>query len=439
MLMSSDVLTIEYCVIRYNPQYVHIADSLESEQKLEESIVVRFEKKKISIPLVVVTIIIAFYLCANVATSTITGTSVFWNLGTIDYSHSWLSYLHTEGSLVKNEFGQIVYLRGCNKMCMQFYIDPDPGAYNVKESDFENIKNLLGANVVRIDLALSLLFPTFDVNAPEMVYLDHMDDIVDWCGKREMYVLFDCHGYYPQMGAPEDFWNLENSGIRNPYRNMIRDFWVFIANRYEGNPTVFGFDLYEEPWNAVPTMDRPTASEWKTQVEEWIDAITIVNPKLIFVIENAGHQEWGSNDWRWIRTSPIDRTNIVYSPHFFPQREPDGTWKDYTWIDLSGNSFSKDYSTHNYAAAKENMETFTNNLWQGDLHYPILVGEFGCINDESGLRFLRDFLEVCDTRGWSWTYWAWVGRPQPSFALVLEDWVTLNPQGTTVQQQLQIS
>lgn len=112
-------------------------------------------------------------------------------------SHS-LTYLHTEGKDIKNEFGQIVYLRGCAKMCMEFVVDPDPGAYNVRESDFENIKNLLGANVVRIDLALSLLFPTFDVNAPNSVYLGHMDDIVDWCGKREIYVLFDCHGYYPQ-------------------------------------------------------------------------------------------------------------------------------------------------------------------------------------------------------------------------------------------------
>ena len=397
----------------------------------------RLEKKKVSTALVVVTTIIVFSLCSNVATSTITNTVVLQSRGIIEYSHSGLSYLHTDGGFIKNEFGQIVYLRGCAKMCMEFVVDPDPGAYNVKESDFENIKNLLGANVVRIDLALSLLFPTFDVNVSNTVYLGHMDDIVDWCGKREIYVLFDCHGYYPQMGAPEDFWNAENSGIRNPYRNMIRDFWVFIANRYKGNPTVFGFDLYNEPWNAVPAVDRPTASEWKTQVEEWIDAITSVNPKLIFVIENAGCQMWGFDDWRWIRTSPIDRANIVYSPHFYPERAPDGVWKDYVWIDLPGNTFSKDYSIHNYTVARENIEAFTDNLWQGDLHYPVLVGEFGCFNDESGLCFLRDFLEVCDTRGWSWTYWAWVGRPQPSYCLVEEDWTTLTQQGEIVKEYAQ--
>lgn len=142
---------------------------------------------------------------------------------------------------------------------------------------------------------------------------------------------------------------------------MIRDFWVFIADRYKGNPTVFGFDLYNEPWNAVPTVDRPKVSEWKTQVEEWIDAITSVNPKLIFIVENAGHQIWGSGNWGWVQTDPINRINMVYSPHFYPERE-NGTWKDYTCIGLPGNNFANDYSNQNFSLAKVRWKLLFNHF-----------------------------------------------------------------------------
>jgi hypothetical protein len=45
--MSSDVLTIEYCVIRYRTQYVHIVDWLESEQKLRGVHSGSFRKEKV--------------------------------------------------------------------------------------------------------------------------------------------------------------------------------------------------------------------------------------------------------------------------------------------------------------------------------------------------------------------------------------------------------
>lgn len=363
------------------------------------------------------------------------GSQSIKSYGAISYQKKeGLSYLHTEGRFIKNEFGETVYLRGCAKMCMEFETYYDVGAYNIRESDFDNIKRLLGVNIVRIDLALSLLFPTFDVGDPDPDYLATMDNIVKWCGDRDMYVLVDCHGYYPQMGAPSDFWDTPHNGIRQPYRNMIRDFWVFMANRYNGNPTVFGFDLYNEPWNAVPAEDRPYPDEWKVQIEEWIDAVSAVNPQLLFFVENAGHQPWGSDDWRWLRSTPIDKPNVVYSPHFYPERG-DGTWKDYTWIPLTGNTFCADYVAGNYDVAKRNMRNFLTELWQLDLPYPFHIGEFGSLNDEVGLQCLTDLLDIIHRYfGYNYNYWAWVGRPQPSYCLIEEDWVTLTPQGQIVKE-----
>jgi aryl-phospho-beta-D-glucosidase BglC (GH1 family) len=354
--------------------------------------------------------------------------------GVISYQQQGLSYLHTEGRLIKNEFGEVVILRGCAKMCMEFVADPDAVAYNITKEDFESIKNF-GANIVRIDLAYSLLFPSTDVNHPDTTYLSHIDNIVTWCGELGIYVLLDCHGYYPQQGAPPDFWDTLDKGIKQPYRDNIRDFWLFLANRYKGIPTVFGFDLYNEPWCAVPEADRPSPYEWKILIEEWIDAVRTINPKLVFVVENAGRQHWGQDDWRWLYTNPVNRTNVIYSPHFYPQ-SPTGEWKDWGWIELYGSDFTVDYATHNYEIARKKLATYLSRLYTNDLNYPFMIGEFSTFDSDAGLRCLQDMIEIFEQHGWSWIYWAWCGRPQPSYMLVLENWVTLSPQGQIVHRKL---
>lgn len=343
--------------------------------------------------------------------------------------------MRTEGKLIKDPLGRTVAVRGLTKMCMEFKTYYEVPSYNITESDFETIHNKLHPVVVGIDLALSLLFPTFNVAQPDALYLEHMDNIVRWCRQRGMYVLFNLHGYYTQTFFPADFWLGTHGGVNQPYRNQIRDFWCFIADRYKGDATVFGFDLVNEPWNCVSGADRPYPDEWKIQNEEWIDAIAAVNSKLLFFVENASHQAWGFDDWRWLRTAPVDRANVVYSPHFYPQNG-DGTWKS-QWIPLPGNTFADDYAAGNYVVAKENMKKYLTELWMLDLPYPMHIGEFGFSNNESGVQCLTDLLDIIHTYfGYNYNYWAWVGRPQPSYALVEEDWVTLTPQGEALAEFL---
>jgi aryl-phospho-beta-D-glucosidase BglC (GH1 family) len=323
-------------------------------------------------------------------------------------------------------------------MSMEFPSYNMTGVYNIQKSDFENIKRSLGTNLVRIDLALSLLFPTFNVQQPDQSYLATMDKIANWCQELNMYVLFDLHGYYNNGGAPRDFWDSPGLGVRQPYKSMIANFWIFIAQRYNSNHAVFGFDLYNEPWNALAyngtaESSRPYIAEWRSQVEEWIDAISPVNPSLIFFVENAGHSYWGKDDWRWVETEPINRPNVVYSPHFYPE-STSGTWNSYSYIELPGTHFGYDYSTHNYAAAKAEMAELLNQLYSFGNQHPVFIGEFSAINDEAGLQFLSDFLQYSNQNGWSWAAWTWCGRDQPGFYMIYPDWITLTPQGQIVSR-----
>jgi aryl-phospho-beta-D-glucosidase BglC (GH1 family) len=393
--------------------------------------------------LLLLTVVLSSLLISNSASAFLSVTYTIPSQGTVAHLinpvQAQLSFLHTNGSLIENQQGQVVILRGCNKEAMEYTNYADVGAYNIQESDFQNIKSELGANVIRVPLTLSLLFPTLNVSAPNPIYLGAMDNIVSWCGNLSMYVIFDLHFYYPQNstypgGAPSDFWNsTDGSGISQPYANMITQFWVFIANRYNGNPTVCGFDLYNEPWNAVPSLtdSRPYPDEWATQVEGWIDAITPVNPHLLFIVENAVHQSWGNDDWRWVSTNPVNRPNVVYSPHFYPESE-DGSWNDYSWIPLLGSNFTADYSAQNFAAAKSELTSFVNADYPQNV--PILIGEFDSSNGVAGLQFLSDYMNICQNNGWSWTAWSWLGRAQPAYCLVEPDWVTLSSQGTIVAE-----
>ena len=79
--------------------------------------------------------------------------------------------------------------------------------------------------------------------------LKHLDWIVDECGKRGIYVIFDLHvvdggqnngGIRSRRGGYTFFDN------DNSKKNAI-EIWKIIANRFNNNPTVAAYDLLNEP------------------------------------------------------------------------------------------------------------------------------------------------------------------------------------------------
>jgi len=313
-----------------------------------------------------------------------------------------------------------VHLRGVAKFCMHAPNYCEVGAYNVTESDFQTIKDLLNPDVIRIDLCFINLFPDEDPPYnPSERYVRLLDDIVRWCGERKMYVILDMHSYLPYMKQVPDFF----SDAR--YAERVRRAWGYLAARYGQNPVVCGADLFNEPWN-LTSKDEPDPATWKRMAESWIDAILPHAPHWLFFVEGVDRIRWGHDNFNWIKTHGIQRPNVVYSPHLYWGRP--GQWKK-PWARL--------YAEGKRQEGRAAMRAWIEERWPLDEPNPWFVGEFGAYPDDVSLAILEDVLELFHERGIHYTYWAWVGRPQPSLCLVDEQtWSVLTPQGDILRRFL---
>lgn len=348
--------------------------------------------------------------------------------GSVSYNGSIdrLTYLHVEGNKVKNVYGETVYLRGVDKF--SFYEDEAtaPGWNHIVESDVENIKNLMNANIIRCDISVQSLFPTFNFSQPNTAHLQMMDNFVGWCAERKIYVLFCMFGYYMTYnmadGYPDDFWT-------NPIRQQnVREFYIFLAEHYKGQPAVFGFDIMNEPangWAPIPTLER-----WKVFATDVMDGFQAVNPTLIAVVETL-EVEYIDSLW-WVKDSPINRPNVVYSGHIYAHWAETSQWMDHF-------DFARAYRDGRYEEARTLFDSWLDERYHSEANVPFYIGEFGTYYREDNMVWLEDLLQIMGERGWSWTAFLWhtcsgAGAADQSYNLVDYDWVTLRPQGELVSE-----
>ncbi|MEM3088510.1 MAG: glycoside hydrolase family 5 protein, partial [Candidatus Bathyarchaeia archaeon] len=293
-------------------------------------------------------------------------------------------WLHTEGRYIKDSLGNIVYLRGVSKMGLEYTCD----GFHIVESDYDLMKEM-GVNVVRIPYTMEWIY--------NPGYLAKIDRQIQWCKERNIYVILDMHR--PNHRGQQSFpWN-ETAWISQ---------WLFLAERYKEEPTVIGFDLFNEPHDVDWV-------KWKNTAERAAKAIHKVNPNLLILIQGVG---WGW-DLAGAQTNPVNETNIVYSPHIYP-------------YPLSHAEWSYAYKKGNYELGYQLLRDYIKSNWEPILTNniaPILVGEFGTpIFEENNLRWMKDLLEIMHELEISYTCWVFYGSDKPrDCALLKSDWKTFQP------------
>jgi hypothetical protein len=159
--------------------------------------------------------------------------------------------------------------------------------------------------------------------------------------------------------------------------------WALLARRYRDNPAVM-FDLFNEPHDRA--MDDPyplfkpdgslhheehrrvSMTEWGPWAECLIDAIRAEAPETLLFVSGT---EWGYD----LRGFPLDRENLVYSTHVYPNKGDD-------WFGAFG------FLTR---------------------HVPVFAGEFG--GRECDLEWGRRLLDYFDELEIGWTVWSFADRP----------------------------
>jgi endoglycosylceramidase len=336
---------------------------------------------------------------------------------TADPDGSLLS-LGTSGSFLTNIDGQVVILHGLNEVYKIAPGDPLASGFNGDDAAFlaEN-----GFNAVRVGVIWSDLEPepgVFDTS-----YLNSIEQTVQTLGNHGIYSIIDFHqdAYstaFGGEGAPD--WAVQTDGVANPslpfpYNEFFNpaeqqaweSFWSnadapngiglennysqmleYVANAFNGDPNVAGFELMNEPSPGVssflstlfgnPFFDSQQLTPF---YDQGADAIRAVDPSTpIFfepnVLSNAGVPT---------DLGHVDATNTVLSFH------------DYCEFDLGPLGCIPSVSgivgnAENYAEA------------QG---IPAFLTEFGATSDQAEILAP---MQGADQHLIGWTEWAYSGQ-----------------------------
>ena len=263
----------------------------------------------------------------------------------------------------------------------------------ITETDFARVKEL-GLNVVRIPFTYmnfynylsdggELLSPDqFTLRADAFARLDWA---LEMCEKYGLYAILDMHGAVGSQNGSDHsgdtrLTNLyEDSAAGEAYRAKTAELWGLIAEHFEGNPYVAGYDLLNEPGRA----------SGKTQWDYYDVLYDAVRAK------DADHMIFIEAVWE-PRNLPVPSAygweNVVYEYHH------------YNW-DYNKMTNALFYSL------KRAAESLSDN------GVPVLVGEFnawgdsrrGGVGDADQTDFdaIAGVLELYNGEGWHWTTWTY--------------------------------
>ena len=229
-----------------------------------------------------------------------------------------------------------------------------------------------GANTVRLPLNYKLFTDEdyLDLTGPGDGFR-RVDDVVGWCRRHGLKVILDMHAC-PGGNTGDNIddscghaWLFEEEC----YQRQYCEIWRKIAERYEDEPVVFGYDLMNEPISSR----LANMAELNKQLERVqfmaIDAIRRVDKKHIVIL--AGGQ-WNTNFEPFTDFSKDD--NMMYECHHY----------------AFGDPVYKDDSVKRYAAFRDKSGK------------PMYMGETG---HNPSLDWYRQIRESMERNNIGWTFW----------------------------------
>jgi endoglucanase len=352
-------------------------------------------------------------------------------------------YWHTNGNKILDSSGTEVRIAGINWYGAE---TPDYLVHGLWAQDYHTVLNnikSLGYNVIRIPFSNQLVesnpVPTNYsnyVNGPAnqalvgQTALQDLDTIIAYAGSIGLRVILDNHR--SEAGETNEANGLWYTSAY-PQANWIAD-WQTMAKRYSastftfnGNPTVIGMDLRNEPhlsgtgsttgscWtgdtatNGCPTS--LTTQNWPVAAEAAGNAILAINPKLLIFVEGndcySGVCGWQGGNLIGVATNPVTLSvanQLAYSAH-----------------DYGPNLFQQAW--FNSSTTPASLDTVWNKYWgyiSADGTAPVWVGEFGTDNTSTDIEntaagsqgqwfeSLVSYLQ--NNPAINWTYWALNGE-----------------------------
>jgi aryl-phospho-beta-D-glucosidase BglC (GH1 family) len=298
-------------------------------------------------------------------------------------------FLSVQGTWIVDSTGKAILLRGVN---CPGYDSQYPRLHT--EAAYANFAKM-GFNVVRLQISWVNL-EGYKGRFYDYFLSWYVDRDVQWAKKYGLYIVLDMHQYqwarkFGGSGAPD--WSVgQYPGNEPGMRQAVSDFWADpsiqdhlvmvwknIATHYAKEPTIAGYDLFNEPWvytSLIPQLNATHIDSFYTRVTE---AIRSVDPYHLIFLEPANMNTFNTS---------FDG-KIVWAPHFYP------------W------SFAQEYYPQNLTILEADLEakyqTFVLNS-----KVPMWIGEFGAyMKDHSAERWLEDAKTLFDKFQVGWAWWAY--------------------------------
>jgi endoglucanase len=359
-------------------------------------------------------------------------------------------YWHTVGNRIVDSNGADVRMTGVNWYGFE---TTDHLVHGLYAKDYKTILNTiktLGYNVIRIPFSNELVetnpvptnFTTSAGGTPAnteltgQTALQDLDSIVSYAGSIGLRIVLDNHR--SEAGNSNEASGLWYTSTY-PQSNWIAD-WQTMATRYSaakftfnGNPTVIGVDLRNEPhlsgtngnsgscWtgdtatNGCPTT--LTAQNWPVAAVAAGNAVLAINPKLLVFVEGNdcydGTCGWQGGNLMGVATNPIVlgvTGQLVYSAHDYGPTVFNQPWfnssttaaslsqvwnKYWGYIPAGGNAavWLGEFGTGNAATDVQNTTAGSEGQWfQSLVAYlqssPSINWTYWALNGEDSLGLL---------------------------------------------------
>jgi endoglucanase len=357
-----------------------------------------------------------------------------------------VGYLRTQGNRIVDSTGATVRLTGINWFGMEtdnrtfhgLWANP-PATWSGQIDRMAS----LGFNTLRIPYARDALQPgatATSINTwtnPDLVGLSPLqilDTVINYAGSKGMRVILDRHR--PTAAGQTPLWYTPAVSEAS----MIAD-WQMLAQRYAGNTTVIGADLFNEP-HADGTDPNgtgacwgcgDTARDWRLAAQRIGNAVLQTNPNWLIFVEGVSclsggtpnawdgiPDPWQNCDW-WggnlsqaiaqpVQLSVANR--LVYAPH------------DYAISVYDRQPWFNDPNYPNNLPAV--WDHFWGNIAKQSVA-PIMLGEFGStLANPLDTQWLTTLMNYLTTNGMSFTYWSWNPNSGDTGGIALDDWYSIN-------------
>ena len=199
--------------------------------------------------------------------------------------------------------GRAVVLRGenfNNEPSLSCCGGPNINLINAGMADYTHASSVLGENVIRFGLDFAWY------SADRAGFFAVIDRHVDWAMANHLWLIPVMYeppgGTGGGYGGQDGFWRSDAN------QQALIDFWADFAAHYQNNPTIAGYDVFNEP---AP----PSVAAYDSWAQRVYDAITAADPNHLVVLEVS------SANWD---LPSVGGDRILWSAHCYAAVGTDG-------------------------------------------------------------------------------------------------------------------